>query len=521
MAHDVFISYSAFDKSAADAVCAKLETRGISCWIAPRDIRPGMEWGSALLEAIDDARVMLLVFSSHADGSPQIKREVERAVHKEIVIVPVRIEDIKPSGNLEYFLGTPHWLDAIAPPFERHLEYIADSVRFWIQRQDDKLTPSEKTRSSDFARNDTLVMSPASETTRTNVNVPAASHEKTQKITAATAIGARIDRRLGWILAILILGPACFFFFELGFHNNAAEMQFHGEESLRAGKYTEALRYFRAASAEGDAKAETNIGWMYVRGEGVNQNYKQAADWLRKAADGGEADAEVGIGILSINGLGVPRDYPGAMAWFNKASVKGNPGGEDWIGFLCENGLGVTQNYGEAVRWYRKAAESTVSVEDAVVVGHGRAEDLTAQTAKAQTDLGNMYQYGEGVAQDYTQALHWYGKAAELQYPFAEERLGYMYENGLGVKQDYPQALDQYRRAAAPNDFFQKALRLTRIMAASGGAQAQDSLGQAAQYGIGMARDYQQALEWYSKSAAQHYSPAELHLGDMYQLGVG
>jgi formylglycine-generating enzyme required for sulfatase activity len=142
MPHDVFISHSARDKPYADAVCAKLESQNIRCWIAPRDIRPGMDWGAAIIEAIDNARVMLLVFSSHANGSPQIKREVERAVNKELVVVPVRVEDVKPTGNLEYFLGTPHWLDAITPPFEHHLDRIADSTKFWLERiKNDSTTP--------------------------------------------------------------------------------------------------------------------------------------------------------------------------------------------------------------------------------------------------------------------------------------------------------------------------------------------------------------------------------------------
>jgi TonB family protein len=133
MAHDVFISYSKHDKPAADAVCAKLESRGIRCWTAPRDIRPGMSWGGAIVEAIDGARVMLLLFSSHANGSPQIMREVERAVHKGIVVVPVRVEDINPTSDFAYFLGTPHWLDAITPPFEQYLDRIADAAKFWLK----------------------------------------------------------------------------------------------------------------------------------------------------------------------------------------------------------------------------------------------------------------------------------------------------------------------------------------------------------------------------------------------------
>ncbi|HVN30170.1 MAG TPA: toll/interleukin-1 receptor domain-containing protein, partial [Candidatus Binataceae bacterium] len=134
MAHDVFISYSSHDKPAADAICAKLESRRIRCWIAPRDIPPGAGWGGAIIESIDASRVMLLLFSSNANKSPQIKREVEHAVHKEIVIVPVRVEDVMPTGDFEYFLGTPHWLDAITPPFEQHLDQVADSVAFWLKR---------------------------------------------------------------------------------------------------------------------------------------------------------------------------------------------------------------------------------------------------------------------------------------------------------------------------------------------------------------------------------------------------
>jgi hypothetical protein len=154
MAHDVFISYSTHDKPYAEAVCVKLESRGIRCWTAPRDIRPGMSWGGAIVEAIDGARLMLLLFSSHANGSPQIKREVERAVHEAIVIVPVRVEDVNPTGDFAYFLGTPHWLDAITPPFERHLDTIADSAKFWLERiESDGATP-EAPRPIHPARNE-------------------------------------------------------------------------------------------------------------------------------------------------------------------------------------------------------------------------------------------------------------------------------------------------------------------------------------------------------------------------------
>jgi TIR domain/Bacterial SH3 domain len=136
MPHDVFISHSSKDKVYADAVCARLESDGIRCWIAPRDILPGMSWGSAIVEAIESTRLMVLLFSSNANASPQIEREVERALNKEVPIVPLRLEPVIPGKNLEYFLGTPHWLDAVTPPFEQHLEYIAQTVKVLLQHSE-------------------------------------------------------------------------------------------------------------------------------------------------------------------------------------------------------------------------------------------------------------------------------------------------------------------------------------------------------------------------------------------------
>ena len=82
MTHDVFISYSSRDKPAADAVCGALESSGIRCWIAPRDILPGLSWPAALVKAIGECRAMLLVFSGSANQSEQIKREVAQAVDR-------------------------------------------------------------------------------------------------------------------------------------------------------------------------------------------------------------------------------------------------------------------------------------------------------------------------------------------------------------------------------------------------------------------------------------------------------
>lgn len=129
MAHDVFISYSSKDKPTADATCATLEAGGIRCWMAPRDIRPGADWGEAIVEAIQGSRAFVLVFSENANLSVQIKREVERAINKAIPIIPLRIENVMPTKSMEFFLSTPHWLDAFTPPLEQHLTYLVEVIR--------------------------------------------------------------------------------------------------------------------------------------------------------------------------------------------------------------------------------------------------------------------------------------------------------------------------------------------------------------------------------------------------------
>jgi hypothetical protein len=129
MAHDVFISYSNIDKKVADATCATLERAGIRCWIAPRDISPGADWGGAIVNAIDHSRVVVLIFSSHANTSPQIRREVERAISAGATVMPVRIEDITPTESLAYYMATVHWLDALTPPLEEHLGKLATAIK--------------------------------------------------------------------------------------------------------------------------------------------------------------------------------------------------------------------------------------------------------------------------------------------------------------------------------------------------------------------------------------------------------
>ncbi len=141
MAHDVFVSYSVKDKVVADAIVARLEADAIRCWVPPRDVVPGADWGESIINAIESSRIMVLVFTSSANASPQIKREIERAVDKGVYTIPVRIENIEPTKSLEYFISTSQWMDAFPPPMEPHLDFMSKTVKAILAGRPPPLPP--------------------------------------------------------------------------------------------------------------------------------------------------------------------------------------------------------------------------------------------------------------------------------------------------------------------------------------------------------------------------------------------
>jgi hypothetical protein len=129
MAHDVFISHSSNNRTVANAVCAALEGMGIRCWIAPRDVLPGRSYSGEITRAIQQSRAFVLIFSEHSNNSEQVLREVQLAANSRLHIVQFRIDAVAPSDDLEYYLSGPHWLDAVTPPLENHLDQLKSSIK--------------------------------------------------------------------------------------------------------------------------------------------------------------------------------------------------------------------------------------------------------------------------------------------------------------------------------------------------------------------------------------------------------
>jgi formylglycine-generating enzyme required for sulfatase activity len=125
----VFISYSSKDQSIAFEICRLLESQGLQCWIAPRDVRPGYDYDEEIIDAIDAVEAMVLILSAHSNASIHVKHEVEYAVSHGKAVFPVRIQEVLPSKKLVLHISTKHWLDAWKPPLEAKIEQLAAAIK--------------------------------------------------------------------------------------------------------------------------------------------------------------------------------------------------------------------------------------------------------------------------------------------------------------------------------------------------------------------------------------------------------
>lgn len=128
MAHDIFISYSTKDKQAADAICHTLESNGLRCWIAPRNIRGGEEYAKEIMDGLEAAKIVVLVFSKNSQNSPFVTNEIANAFEKNKPIISYKIDETLPEKKMGYYLKNKHWLDAY-PDYESHFKTLVRDAK--------------------------------------------------------------------------------------------------------------------------------------------------------------------------------------------------------------------------------------------------------------------------------------------------------------------------------------------------------------------------------------------------------
>ncbi len=128
LARSVFVSYATADRKEALEVTERIERRGISCWISTRDVAPGENYQEAIVRALREAPAMVLIFSSAANSSDEIKKELSLASRYRIPVIALRIEEFEPTDAFAYELSTRQWIDAFAGT-DKAIDLLASSVR--------------------------------------------------------------------------------------------------------------------------------------------------------------------------------------------------------------------------------------------------------------------------------------------------------------------------------------------------------------------------------------------------------
>jgi TPR repeat protein len=291
----------------------------------------------------------------------------------------------------------------------------------------------------------------------------------------------------------------------------------YGRVLRSAKRYADAAQQYSLAKQGGYALAAVDLGDLYRDGQGVSQDFEQAEKLYREAAKERVPIAFLYLGLLYGR---LHKDKRAEFAWYLLAAQGGVVGGQYNVAAMYEHGEGVTQDYAEAVAWYRKAAQQG--------------------SDSAMHRLGLMYENGEHVPQDYAAAAQWFYGAAKQGDHVAQGKLGYLFYTGQGVTQDYHAAFSWFLLAVQAGLLkYQYALGTMcengqgvtkndsdavvwyRKAADWGDVYGMDALGVHLFRGTGVFRNEAEAIQWFRKAADGGFAPAQIHLAILYENGWG
>ena len=243
-----------------------------------------------------------------------------------------------------------------------------------------------------------------------------------------------------------------------------------------------ARAYYEAAGD--NPYAQISLGFLYLYGQGVEADSAKAQELVDAVIAAGNAKGYYLKASLAYN----EKDYATAFDYYQKVSEGQEPlyiaSAMHHMAYMYENGLGVEQDYTKAMEWYNKEAE----------LGN----------SSAMNNIGWLYENGLGVEQDYAKAMEWYEKAAELGNIDGTYNIGLLYYKGEGVEQDYAKAMEWWEKAVE-----------------SGDAQAANDIGMLYYRGMGVEQDYVKAMEWWEKAAELGDAHAMYNIGWLYESGLG
>jgi len=479
----VFISYSRDDLRFADQLNAALDICGFECFIDREGISGGEDWKRRLGNLIRDADTVVFVLSPTSARSEICAWEVEEAARLGKRILPVVCRPLQ---------------GASPPPRLRDLNYI-----FFYE--DPKVSDSgfgtglaklvaALNTDFDWLREHTRYLQRATEWDKGGR--PANRLLSGDDIAEAKAWAARRPKNAP--------EPTALHLDFIRASENEAEARLSAQrEQLETIAAAQAERETALRKAEDAQRKRATmarvrnialvavsilallaglLAWYSVHQRQVAEKQRAVAEEQREQADRILAGATDIFGKLQEQmDVEIKKQV---FAVFQAGADHGDATSMANLGIIYDYGQGGAQDHVKAREWYEKAADKG--------------------NAKAMGNLGALYASGFGVAQDYIQAREWFEKAADKGSADAMTNLGKLYYNGHGVGQDYVKAREWYEKAADKGD-----------------ADAMSNLGWLYAQGRGVTQDYAKAREWFEKAADKGLADAMVNLGALYANGQG
>jgi hypothetical protein len=137
-----FISYSSKDAAAASELCALLEERSVSCWMAPGSIPSGRIYSEEIMDGVDASDCMVVLISANSVESDNVLREVEQASKSKKRLIPVLLDETQVSRALDFHIRPVQWVDAMGGALAREADNIAAAVKGDAGWQKKAMAPS-------------------------------------------------------------------------------------------------------------------------------------------------------------------------------------------------------------------------------------------------------------------------------------------------------------------------------------------------------------------------------------------